>query len=204
MVNFLQLRQLKAILYKNYLLKRANVLSTAAEVFLPVIFMALLILIKQITTQYNSPNVAYYCGNAAPWYYTESLSFSNIADNELINCQVQPPSCTTSNYYQDGYNFPGAPGTVYSQLGYVSSGSGLGTQNPAYTYTIADDTEFYNNAMITNPSMTLENILNRFSTYGVLLAVAAGNGASLQTTQQATNLTSYIQAQAPQYQNSVM
>ena len=58
-----QFKQLKAILWKNYLVKVAHPISTTAEILLPVLFMALLILIKSITSKYDSPNIAYYCGN---------------------------------------------------------------------------------------------------------------------------------------------
>lgn len=61
-------KQLKAILWKNWLLKVSHPWSTAAELFLPVIFMALLILIKQITSSYDSPNVSYSCGNAVNFF----------------------------------------------------------------------------------------------------------------------------------------
>lgn len=44
------LSQLRAILTKNLLLKRANPWGTLAEIALPVVFMALLIVIKEITT----------------------------------------------------------------------------------------------------------------------------------------------------------
>jgi hypothetical protein len=59
-------RQLNSILWKNWLLKKAHPWSTFAEIMLPVVFMALLILIKLVTTKYDSPNIAFYCGNTFP------------------------------------------------------------------------------------------------------------------------------------------
>jgi hypothetical protein len=44
------LLQLRAILWKNLLLKRAYPWSTFAELFLPVLFMLILVFIKGITT----------------------------------------------------------------------------------------------------------------------------------------------------------
>lgn len=73
-----------------------------AELFLPVLFMALLILIKSITTAYNSPNIAYYCGNTAPWYYNPNYVYTDSPLEQQIpfTCTQKPSTCDTSNYYQ--------------------------------------------------------------------------------------------------------
>ena len=63
------LRQLQAILWKNWLLKKTHAMSTLAEIALPIGFMGLLILIKSITSVSDSPNIAYHCGQTYPWYY---------------------------------------------------------------------------------------------------------------------------------------
>lgn len=78
-----------------------------AELFLPVAFMGLLILIKTITTVYDSPNVAYYCGNAYPWFYS-STAISNANDlpqSIPYVCTMKPDTCSLGNYYNDASTF---------------------------------------------------------------------------------------------------
>ena len=134
-------KQLKAILWKNYLLKITHPWSTAAELFLPVIFMALLILIKQITSSYNSPNVAYSCGNAFPWSYTTYFDSSNVlSPSSAVNCLLKPDVCHESNYYQSGFYIedtniePLKEVKLYSEYGYIDSASSSGSStNPFYS-----------------------------------------------------------------------
>ena len=73
-------RQYGAALLKNWRLKRASWKATLAELLIPVIAMALLTLLKSISTDYDSPNVAYACGPAA--------SFMS-ADESLV-CTAKP------------------------------------------------------------------------------------------------------------------
>lgn len=75
-----------------------------AELLLPVAFMALLILIKTITSVYDSPNIAYYCGNAWPWYYS---TFPSADPNQMMmqppyTCTQKPATCSLDNYYRYG------------------------------------------------------------------------------------------------------
>ena len=101
--------------------------------------MALLILIKSITKQYDSPNVAYYCGNTYPWYYENgaSLNATNIAQSPLMQCLEKPTACTTNHYYQSGITLSSADGDsldLYSQYGYVDSSASFGvSSNPFYS-----------------------------------------------------------------------
>lgn len=102
--------------------------------------MALLILIKSITSQYDSPNVAYYCGNAFPWYYEDgsSLNTSNLLSSPLVQCLEQPQECVEDNYYKSGISL-GADDqqdgiSLYSQYGYVDSSASWGVStNPFYS-----------------------------------------------------------------------
>lgn len=94
--------QLKAILWKNWLLKRAHFSGFMAELLLPVFFMALLILIKNITSKYDSPNVAYHCGNAYPWTYNGQLdSYDGAINKYPFVCTQKPKTCTADHYYEE-------------------------------------------------------------------------------------------------------
>lgn len=52
-----QFRQLTAVTWKNWLLKKAHVISLIAEVFLPIGVMALLTIIKQVAPIFLSAKV---------------------------------------------------------------------------------------------------------------------------------------------------
>ena len=122
-------RQLRAILWKNALLKKAHYKATLAEILLPVFFMTTLILIKQITTVYDSPNVAYHCGNTYPWHYAAESTGSIPFD-----CTLKNDTCSADNYYRDGYSFYSNEEkiTAYSQLGYIDSGSSSGQSTNSF------------------------------------------------------------------------
>jgi hypothetical protein len=91
--------QLNSILWKNMMLKQAHIWSFAAELFLPVVFMALLIYIKSVTDIYDSPAVAYYCGNAYPWYYNPTFDYTT--DPQIpFTCTQKPLECQVDHYYQ--------------------------------------------------------------------------------------------------------
>lgn len=91
------------MLWKNVLLKRTNFLGTLAEICLPVLFMALLIILKNISTLDTSPNIAYYCGQSFPWFYTSygniSVDSSNLGQ-VLLQCLKLPDTCEAQQYYQ--------------------------------------------------------------------------------------------------------
>lgn len=129
----LQFKQLKAILWKNYLVKVSHPISTAAEILLPVLFMALLILIKSITSTYDSPNIAYYCGNIYPWNYYTDLDPSNIFnETSPLQCLYKPDECTEKNYYRGSYKTDTGD-KFYDQYGYVDSAASYGnSDNPFY------------------------------------------------------------------------
>jgi len=104
---------LRAILWKNYLLKTSAPVTTIMEIAIPVAFMGLLILIKSVTTSIDSPAVAYYCGQAAPWFYTTNLTETNIGP---LQCALQPTQCTVPNYYQSAQTL-NPYGEFYEQYG---------------------------------------------------------------------------------------
>ncbi|CAM9315593.1 unnamed protein product [Choristocarpus tenellus] len=135
------LRQLGAMLRKNALLKLGDWAQTLAEVTIPALFMLLLVWIKSITTTYDSPNVAYTCGQTRPWMYQEQLDFSDLFSNPLVECLLKPPDCETDSYYR-GDNIMSAETGVeglYPTVGYVDSGMNY----PWYGITVGDQARFY-------------------------------------------------------------
>ena len=94
-------KQLKVVLWKNWMLKKNHWMSSIVEILLPVAFMLLLIQIKSVTDIYDSPNVAYFCGNAFPWYYSTSAeeSLESLSFIPLL-CTQKPLTCEAENYYQ--------------------------------------------------------------------------------------------------------
>ena len=114
------MRHLKTIIWKNYLLKRSHWMGFAAELLLPVLFMSLLILIKTITSIYDSPNVAYYCGNVWPWHYSETMPFSGNDIPIPFDCTQKPDVCIADNYYKDGYSIYLPSGNLLT--GYTQQG----------------------------------------------------------------------------------
>jgi len=187
-------KQLKAILWKNWLLKITHPWSTAAELFLPVIFMALLILIKQITSSYDSPNVSYSCGNTYPWSYYSSLDSESILnETSPVTCLIKPDTCTAENYYRGGFRINDVK--FYDEFGYVDSGSSSGiSTNPFYTYTIADESDIYEQSGLDNPSLPLKDMLTRMQLNKAVLAIAPSKYTA-ELYQQTVNLKQYFLSQ---------
>ena len=84
--------------------------------------MALLILIKSVTDKYDSPNVAYYCGNTYPWFYNDGfdLSQGSSLDNQVpFVCTQKPDSCHTDHYFleTDKYKVNGYSVSGFGQYG---------------------------------------------------------------------------------------
>jgi hypothetical protein len=127
-------RQLRAILWKNVLLKKAHFWATTAEILLPVFFMTILIMIKQITTTYDSPNVAYSCGNTFPWHYGANLNPIDNPASFPYDCLEKNDTCGADNYYQGGFTVYTPEGVLkgYDQLGYVESGASSGFSSNAF------------------------------------------------------------------------
>lgn len=148
-----------------------------AEILLPVLFMVLLIMIKSLTSIYDSPNIAYYCGNAYPWFYYSnpvgaSADLSPVGEGiSPLQCLRKPDNCELRNYYKDSatFTYNDQAVTLSSQYGYVLSGASSGqSENPFYAYTIADPSNFYNtevaNSTMDNPSLPLCAVLYRLLT----------------------------------------
>ena len=129
-------RQLKAILWKNVLLKYAHKWSTSAEILLPVLFMAMLILIKLVSTIYDSPDIAYSCGNTYPWNYNAAVDNTPYDQQIPFTCLEKPSQCFTDNYYRDSFVYNQNGDTTvygYNNLGYVDSATSTGfSSNPFY------------------------------------------------------------------------
>ena len=104
-------------------IQKAHYTGFSAERLLQVLFMALLILIKSITDVFESPNVAYYCGNIYPWYYSAS-SLLDLSGTSPISCTNKPAECTADHYYQDKVtiNVPIDNVTEVSYEGYTQYG----------------------------------------------------------------------------------
>ncbi len=87
-----------------------------------------------ITSKYDSPNVAYFCGNTYPWFYTSGDGADVASQNFSVNpvqCLVKDDTCAADNYYQDGTTINNQE--VYSQYGYIDSPVSFGVStNPFY------------------------------------------------------------------------
>lgn len=171
-------RQLQAILWKNWLLKKSHLFSSIAEIGLPIGFMGLLILIKSITSVSDAPNVSYSCGQTYPWYY------DNDNAEKLEQCVVKPPECTSDKYYRHGTLISDTnsamDGTmVYSELGYVESAASSGiTENPLYTFTVGDSSGAYDYTQpypAENPSLDIADILGLLDLHDTILGIAPLN-----------------------------
>lgn len=82
--------------------------------------MGLLILIKTITSVYDSPNVAYFCGNTYPWFYnTFPVQGDALLDSVPYVCTQKPATCTLDHYYEESgsYMVNNNPDDVLSAYG---------------------------------------------------------------------------------------
>jgi hypothetical protein len=145
--------------------------------------MALLIAIKTITNVYDSPNVAYYCGQTFPWFYSDGFSSSDPSSLSLFNCTAKPDTCTANHYYNDGYSFDfNGHHEGYDQYGYMESPSSSGMSfNPFYAFTAADQSNIYQ--MFENPSLPYCTVLKRISSNHAILAVAPSSSSVTQGAQ---------------------
>ena len=157
--------------------------------------MGLLIMIKNLTSVYDSPNVAYYCGNTYPWFYSDGLGNEQFNNTPLV-CLEKPQTCSLENYYKDSYSFTynNDMHTIYSQYGYVDSGaSGGQSDNPLYAFTIADKSYVYNYGL-DNPSQSLCYMLYRISAARrpAILVVAPVVSGDTELTSQSQALWQFI------------
>ena len=80
--------QLSALLRRGLLAKRANLAGSLLELALPIAFTTLLLLLKDLATVYEAPNIAYSCGPAAPFDLSEPAI---PPDGELGRCRRARP-----------------------------------------------------------------------------------------------------------------
>lgn len=200
----LYFKQFKAVMWKNWMIKNANKFSTAAEILIPVVFMMLLIWIKTLTEVYDSPNIAYHCGNTYPWYYSSSLLQSSVYPYQPFQCTQKPSDCTLKNYYPTKYEVEYIPSVQppndsyifegYSQLGYVPTAVTDGAaESPLYSATIADKSTLYSDLQITNPSLPFTSMVKRLYHFNVKLGIASKYSDNLEVTNQINNLISYLE-----------
>ncbi len=88
-----------------------------AEIILPVLFMFFLIMIKSVTTKYDSPNISYHCGEAYPWAYSNSVSAGNMLKTVPYQCGQQPNTCSAENYYRSRRKFDALGFKGYTENG---------------------------------------------------------------------------------------
>lgn len=153
------LAQLRAILWKNLLIKWRHPVATTAEIVLPVFFMSILIIIKTITSVYDSPNIAYYCGNTVGGYALDNLG----------ECQIEPDTCSEDKYYQQGFKYNDEK--YYGRLGYTDTAPNY----PLYTFLIGDESPMFPEPQYypDNPSLPFSQIVERMRKNDAILAVAA-------------------------------
>jgi hypothetical protein len=185
-------------------------LGSAVELLLPVVFMINLIQIKYITNVYDSPNIAYYCGNVFPWFYTSSsidLFSSSSSSSSPMQCTQKPLGCSSDKYYQQGFSLPlPVPVTAYTEYGYLETpASAKKSLSPFYTFTIADESTIYNNndgtgstarsapsLSFENPSLPFCSIVSRLHLTSAILAVAPNTNTSSSLTTSANHLFFYL------------
>jgi ATP-binding cassette subfamily A (ABC1) protein 3 len=170
--------------------------------------MALLIAIKSITNVYDSPDVAYYCGQTYPWFYSGAFDQAQPNSLEIFQCNMKPDTCSANHYYENSYstNINGQSVSFYGQYGYIESPESSGISiYPYYAFTIADKSTIFGHdtqVEFENPSLPYCSVLKKISRNHAILAVAPSD-SSLSTA--ATNLQSYLSLQCDgRYNQSVV
>ena len=73
---------------------------------------------------YCCADVAYYCGNAFPWFYSNfpQLTLDGFVRQIPYVCTQKPPQCQEDHYYEEGISYPipklGTSFQGYGQIGY--------------------------------------------------------------------------------------
>lgn len=157
--------------------------------------MALLIAVKQITTKFNSPTIAYYCGQSYPWTYLDAYNRSDLLSlSPLTQCVHKPSNCSTTNYYRnmgsidlDGSEVPG-----YQTYGWMETPASAGFANyPFYSFTVADESKFVN-SVFDNPSLPYCSLIDRITENKAIFVVAPKTSDSPKITQAAQELMFYL------------
>ena len=66
--------------------------STLFEIGIPVSMMALTVLLKDLSTQYDAPSIAYTCGPARPFDTSQPELFPEV-NLAWLGCYERPPVC---------------------------------------------------------------------------------------------------------------
>ena len=189
-------RQLRGVLWKNALLKRAGWLSTLFEVAVPVAMMSLTVLLKDLSTQYDNPAIAYTCGPARP-FDTSQPALLPVPDVAWVGCLQRPAECApgaedTQGYYQ--LALPALPppfdaliGQLYGSIGSVNF----------LSFTVGDASAAFEDLPIdgislSNPSLTLPVLMSRLVDNQVVLALVQGGPAA-----DVAAFAAWLEAQAP-------
>ena len=62
-------------------------------------------------------DVAYFCGNSFPWFYSESLQYyGNFLSQVPIVCTQKPAQCESNHYYESGVSFNFAVGNFSTAI----------------------------------------------------------------------------------------
>lgn len=85
--------------------------------------------IKTICNQYDSPSVAFYCGqtDGFDYYVTDLYADPRLQSNPLAQCLQPPEGCSAPNYYTNGlpsFTIPNVNLTIpplYTGYGYTAS-----------------------------------------------------------------------------------
>jgi len=127
---------------------------------MPVGFMGLLVLIKSVCDQQDSPPVAYYCGQAQGFNHSYTttidldprhpdITLNNFLSSPMAQCLQQPPSCSVPNYYRSPLPIPydldnattAQLPSLYTEYGYTTTASS--SFYPVYGVTVADPSPLY-------------------------------------------------------------
>jgi hypothetical protein len=146
--------------------KLAGWQGTLLELVLPIAFASLLLLLKNVATIYEAPNVAYSCGPARPF----DASVPVVGDLGWVGCLQQPLECTEDGYYQNPYTIP-LLGEFFGSLGYVNFLAFPVANSDPYTEIEPLGLPF------PAPSLPITDLMARMLANGVVLGIAPETSA---------------------------
>ena len=195
-------RQLQGVLWKNLLLKRAAWFATLFEVAIPVGMMALTVLLKDLSTQYDAPSIAYTCGPARPFDTSQpSLMPFGMA---WLGCYQRPDVCPAGVANEMGYYqlplpvdlpppFDTLIGSIYGQLGYINF----------LSYTVGDESLAFDTGELgleglglENPSLAIGALMERLVLNDAVLALSPA-------TAEVAAFAAWLELQAPGTESAV-
>lgn len=192
-------QQLRGVLRKNLLLKKADWFSTLFEIGIPVSMMALTVLLKDLSTQFDAPPIAYTCGPARPFDTSEPEMFP--LDLAWLGCFQRPPVCPPGATNEMGYYqlpLPPLPppldgiDALYGQLGYINF----------LSFTVGDETGTWDTLPgigglgLENPSLSIGALMQRLVLNDVVLALVPN-------TPEVQEFAAWLQLQAPGTEDAV-